>query len=59
VDGTLVQVATDGGFSHIIRSGYTNSLGQVTLHFDAAGTYFGRAEIAGYGVATFTVEVMA
>lgn len=59
VDGVLVQVATDSGFSSIVRSGSTNNLGQVTLHFDALGTYYGRAEIAGYGLATFTVEVTA
>lgn len=57
IDGVLVQVATDDLFANIVRSGYTNSLGQVTLNFDAIGTYYGRAEIGGYGVSEFEVEV--
>ena len=59
LDGVLVQVATDSTFANIIRSGYTNNLGQVTLNFDALGTYYGRAEIGGYGVSEFNVEVTA
>lgn len=59
LDGVLVQVATDGAFVNIVRSGYTNNLGQVTLNFDAIGTYYGRAEIAGYGVSEFDIEVTA
>ena len=59
LDGVLVQVATDSAFANIIRSGYTNNLGQVTLWFDALGTYYGRAEIGGYGVSEFDVEVTA
>lgn len=57
LDGVLVQVATDSNFSNIIRSGYTNGLGQVTFHYDAAGTYYGRAEIATFNVLTFEITV--
>jgi len=57
VDGVLVQVATDSAFSNIVRSGYTDNLGQVTLNFDAVGTYYGRAEISDFDVATFTVTI--
>jgi hypothetical protein len=59
LDGVLVQAATDSAFANIVRSGYTNNLGQVTLNFDAIGTYYGRAEIAGYGVSEFDIEVTA
>jgi hypothetical protein len=41
----------------VVRSGYTNNLGQVTLNFDATGTYYGRAEISDFNVSTFTVTV--
>ena len=52
-----MQVATDSAFSNVVRSGHTNNLGQVTLNFDATGTYYGRAEISDFNVATFTVTV--
>jgi hypothetical protein len=57
VDGVLVQVATDSAFANVVRSGYTDNLGQVTLNFDATGTYYGRAEISDFDVATFTVTI--
>ena len=57
VDGVLVQVATDSAFSNVVRSGVTNNFGQVTLNFDAIGTYYGRAEISDFNVSTFTVTV--
>jgi hypothetical protein len=57
LDGVLVQVATDSAFSNVVRSGYTNNLGQVTLNFDATGTYYGRAEISDFNVSTFTVTI--
>jgi len=57
LDGVLVQVATDSLFANVVRSGYTNNLGQVTLNFDAIGTYYGRAEISDFNVSTFTVTV--
>jgi hypothetical protein len=57
VDGVLVQVATDSLFANVVRSGHTNNLGQVTLNFDAVGTYYGRAEISDFNVSTFTVTV--
>lgn len=59
LDGVLVHVATDSAFANIVRSGYTNNMGQVVLNFDTTGTYYGRAEIAGYGISVFDVEVTA
>lgn len=59
LDGVLVQVATDAAYSNVIRSGYTNDLGQWTFRCDTPGTYYGRAELAGKNVREFTITVSA
>lgn len=57
LDGAFIQMATDSAFSNVIRSGYTNDLGQWVFQVDATGTYYGRAELAGKNVGTFTVVI--
>lgn len=57
LDGAFIQMATDSAYSNVIRSGYTNNLGQWVFQCDATGTYYGRAELAGKNVGTFTVTI--
>lgn len=54
VDGATVDISTDTARSNVIKSGTTNSLGQITFYFDAAGTYYAWTE---YSTTYTTVTV--
>jgi hypothetical protein len=57
LDGVFVQCATDTGFTNIVSTATTNSLGAFTVYDDVAGTHYLRLQFAGYSFAIQTVTL--
>jgi hypothetical protein len=57
LDGVFIQCATDTGFTNIVSTATTNSLGAFTVYSDTAGTHYLRLQLAGYSFAIQTVTL--
>lgn len=57
LDGVFVQCATDTGFTNIVSTATTNSLGAFTVYDDVAGTHYLRLQFSGITFADQTVTL--
>ncbi|MBK9219403.1 MAG: hypothetical protein IPL70_13890 [Uliginosibacterium sp.] len=55
LDGVFIQCATDTGFTNIVSTTHTNSLGAFTVYSDIAGTHYLKLQLAGY---SFTIQTV-
>lgn len=55
LDGVFIQCATDTGFTNIVSTATTNSLGAFTVYDDVAGTHYLRLQFSGI---TFTDQTV-
>lgn len=55
LDGVFIQLSTNAGFTNIINTTHTNSLGAFTVYSDIAGAHYLRLQLAGY---TFTDQTV-
>lgn len=57
LDGVFVQCATDTGFTNIVSTATTNSVGAFTVYSDTAGTHYLRLQFSGITFAIQTVTL--
>ena len=57
LDGVFIQCATDTGFTNIVSTATTNSLGAFTVYSDTAGTHYLRLQFSGITFAIQTVTL--
>ena len=55
LDGVFIQCATDAGFTNIVNTTHTNSIGAFTVYSDIAGTHYLRLQ---RGDMTFTDQTV-